>query len=136
MTKEPLSSLDAHISGLTDPRGPNIDHLFFDIIAIAILGTICGADGWVEIEQFGHQKLNWLSQYLLLPNGIPSHDTFGRVFSQINPEEFQACFRKWVKALKKVTQGQVIGIDGQQMRGSHDKNKGKRAIYMVSAWAE
>lgn len=136
MTKEPLSSLDAHISGLTDPRGPNIDHLFFDIIAIAILGTICGADGWVEIEQFGYQKLNWLSQYLLLPNGIPSHDTFGRVFSQINPEEFQACFRKWVKALKKVTQGQVIGIDGQQMRGSHDKNKGKRAIYMVSAWAE
>ena len=66
------------------------------------------------------QKLNWLSQYLLLPNGIPSHDTFGRVFSQIDPEEFQACFMKWVKALQEVTQGQVIGIDGKQMRGSQD----------------
>ena len=89
MTREPISSLEAQFADLTDPRGPNIEHLFFDIIAIAILGTICGADGWVEIEQFGHQKLGWLSQYLLLPNGIPSHDTFGRVFSQIDPEEFQ-----------------------------------------------
>lgn len=136
MTKESISSLDAHFSELRDPRGPNIEHQIFDIIAIAILGTICGADGWVEIEQFGYQKLNWLSKYLLLPNGIPSHDTFGRVFSQIDPEEFQACFVKWVKALRRVTQGQVIGIDGKQMRGSQDLRHGKRAIYMVSAWAE
>jgi predicted transposase YbfD/YdcC len=136
MKKDPISSLEAHFSDLTDLRGPNIEHLFFDIIAIAILGTICGADGWVEIEQFGYQKLNWLGQYLWLPNGIPSHDTFGRVFRQINPEEFQGCFMKWVRALHKVTQGQVIGIDGKQMRGSQDKRNGKRAIYMVSAWAE
>ncbi|MCJ7701802.1 MAG: ISAs1 family transposase [Anaerolineales bacterium] len=136
MVKEPISSLEAHFSTVTDPRGPNIEHLFFDIIAIAMLGTICGADGWVEIEQFGYQKLNWLSQYLLLPNGIPSHDTFGRVFSQIDPEEFQTSFMEWVKAVHQITQGQVIGIDGKQMRGSHDQRKGKRAIYMVSAWAE
>jgi predicted transposase YbfD/YdcC len=77
-----------------------------------------------------------LSQFLFLPKGIPSHDTFGRVFSLIDPEEFQASFMKWVKALREITQGQVIGIDGKQMRGSHDRNKGKRAIYMVSAWAE
>lgn len=136
MTKEPISSLEAHFSDLTDPRGPNIEHRLFDIVAIAILGTICGADGWVEIEQFGHQKLEWLSQYLQLPNGIPSHDTFGRVFSQIDPEEFQTCFMNWVKALQEVTQGQVIGIDGKQMRGSQDQRNGKPAIHMVSAWAE
>jgi predicted transposase YbfD/YdcC len=136
MVDEPISSLEAHFSSVTDPRGPNIEHQFFDIIAIAILGPICGADGWVEIEQFGYQKLNWLSQYLRLGNGIPSHDTFGRVFSQINPEEFQASFLKWVKALHQITQGQVISIDGKQLRGSHDRRQGKRAIYMVSAWAE
>jgi predicted transposase YbfD/YdcC len=136
MPEGPIRSLEEHFSNVTDPRGPNIEHRFFDIIAIAILGTICGADGWVEIEQFGYQKLNWLSQYLWLGKGIPSHDTFGRVFSQINPEEFQASFVKWVKALHKITQGQVIGIDGKQVRGSHDRSRGKRAIYMVSAWAE
>lgn len=136
MTAEPIGSIETHFSNITDPRGPNITHQLFEIIAIAILGTICGADGWVEIEQFGHQKLKWLSQYLFLPKGIPSHDTFGRVFSQINPEEFQSSFMQWVKAVYQITQGQVIGIDGKQMRGSHDHSKGKRAIYMVSAWAE
>jgi predicted transposase YbfD/YdcC len=136
MVAKQINSLEEHFSNVTDPRGPNVTHQLFDIIAIAVLGTICGADGWVEIEQFGSQKLNWLSQYLLLPNGIPSHDTFGRVFSQINPEEFQASFTEWVQALHQITQGQVIGIDGKQMRGSHDSGKGQRALYMVSAWAE
>lgn len=136
MVTEPINSLEEHFSNVNDPRGPNVTHQLFDIIAIAILGTICGADGWVEIEQFGYQKLNWLGQYLFLSKGIPSHDTFGRVFSQINPEEFQDSSLKWVKALHQITQGQVIGIDGKQMRGSHDRSKGKRAIYMMSAWAE
>ncbi len=135
MAEEPIRSLEAHFSNITDPRGPNIEHLLFDIV-IAILGMICGADGWVEIEQFGHRKLNWLRRYLLLPKGIPSHDTFGRVFLRIDPEEFQASFINWVKALHQITEGQVVGIDGKQMCGSRDKNKGKRAIYMVSAWAE
>jgi predicted transposase YbfD/YdcC len=136
MAAEPIRSLEEHFSNVVDPRGPNVTHQLFEIIAIAILGTICGADGWVEIEQFGYQKLNWLSQYLYLPKGIPSHDTFERVFSLIDPEEFQVSFMKWVKALHQITQGQVIGIDGKQMRGSHDRSKGKQAIYMVSAWAE
>lgn len=136
MAAEQISSLEEHFSNVNDPRGPNVTHQLFDIIAIAILGTICGADGWVEIEQFGYQKLNWLSQYLFLPKGIPSHDTFGRVFARIDPEEFQASFMKWVKALHQITQGQVISIDGKQMRGSHDQGKGQRALYMVSAWAE
>jgi predicted transposase YbfD/YdcC len=113
-----------------------VTHQLFAIIAIAILGTICGADGWVEIEQFGKQKLKWLRQYLFLPKGIPSHDTFGRVFSQINPEEFQASFKAWVQAVHQITQGQVIGVDGKQLRGSHDRGTGQAALYMVSAWAE
>jgi predicted transposase YbfD/YdcC len=136
MPKEPISSLEEHFSNVTDPRGPNIEHQLFDILALAILGTICGADGWVEIEQFGYQKLNWLSQYLWLGNGKPSHDTFGRVIARIDPEEFQASFRKWVQALHQVTAGQVIGLDGKQLRGSHNHSQGQRAIYMVSAWAE
>ena len=136
MAAEPIRSLEEHFSNVRDPRGPNVTHQLFDIIAIAILGTICGADGWVKIEQFGYQKLNWLSQYLFLPKGIPSHDTFGRIFSLIDPDEFEVSFMKWVKALHQIIQGQVIGIDGKQMRGSHEHRKGKRAIYMVSAWAE
>jgi len=136
MPTDPLSSLDTHFSNLEDPRGPNIEHLLFDILVLAILGTICGADGWVEIEQFGQQKLTWLRQFLRLPNGIPSHDTFGRVFSKIDPEKFQACFMDWVKAIQEVTQGQVLSIDGKQMRGSQDLRNGKRALYIVSAWAE
>jgi predicted transposase YbfD/YdcC len=131
-----MSSLEEHFTNVTDPRGPNIEHQLFDIMALAILGTICGADGWVEIEQFGYQKLNWLRQYLWLGHGIPSHDTFGRVFARIDPEEFQASFMNWVQALHEITQGQVIGIDGKQLRGSHNRSQGKRAIYMVSAWAE
>jgi hypothetical protein len=75
-----------------------------------------------------------LSQYLFFPKGISSHDTFGRVFSLINPEEFQASFMEWVQAVHQITQGQVIGIDGKQMRGSLDRGKGKQALYMVSAW--
>ena len=136
MVAEQINSLEEHFSNVNDPRGPNVTHQLFEIIAIAILGTICGADGWVEIEQFGYQKLNWLSQYLFLPKGIPSHDTFGRVFARIDPEEFQASFMKWVQALHEITQGQVISIDGKQMRGSHDQGQGQRALYMVSAWAE
>ena len=136
MKEKPIRSLEAHFSKVTDPRGPNVTHQLFAIIVIAILGTICGADGWVEIEQFGKQKLKWLRQYLFLPKGIPSHDTFGRVFSQIDPEEFQASFIAWVQAVHHLTQGQVIGVDGKQLRGSHDRGKGQPALYMVSAWAE
>jgi predicted transposase YbfD/YdcC len=107
----------------------------FDILVIAICAVICGADGWVEIEQFGLQKSTWLKQYLWLPNGVPSHDTFGRVFAKLDPEEFQASFTSWVQALNEVFQGQVVGLDGKQLRGSKEGVLGKRAITMVSAWA-
>jgi predicted transposase YbfD/YdcC len=89
----------------------------------------------VDIELFGRSKLKWLKKFLELPNGIPSHDTFGRVFGLLDPVEFQTSFLHWVQAVTHVTHGQVIGVDGKQLRRSHDKRLGKAAIYMVSAWA-
>ena len=84
---------------------------------------------------FGKTKIEWLKTFLKLPNGIPSHDTFGRVFAALNPVEFESSFMEWVQAINQLTQGQVIAIDGKQLRGSHDSRAGKNAIYMVSAWA-
>jgi len=137
MTPEPeLGSIVKHFSKVKDPR---IDrskrHQLLDILIIAICGVICGADSWVDIELFGKTKIAWLKSFLKLPNGIPSHDTFGRVFAAIDPEEFESSFMEWVQAINELTQGQVIAIDGKQLRGSHDKQAGKSAIYMVSAWA-
>jgi predicted transposase YbfD/YdcC len=112
------------------------EHKLMDIIAIAICAVICGAEGWVDIELFGKSKLPWLKTFLELPNGIPSHDTFGRVFSRIDAQEFQLAFYEWVWAVNDIVRGQIINIDGKQLRGSKDKVLGKRVIYMVSAWAE
>ena len=124
----------------TDVEDPRIDrrkrHKLIDIIVIAICAVICGADGWVAIEKFGKAKRSWLKRFLELPNGIPSHDTFGRVFARLDPEQFRAAFLRWVRAVFEVTDKQVIAIDGKQLRRSHDKVLGKEAIQMVSAWAE
>jgi predicted transposase YbfD/YdcC len=137
MRKKPLEAIEEHFSKVTDPRVDRTkDHNLIDIIAIAICAVICGAEGWVDIELFGKSKLPWLKTFLELPNGIPSHDTFGRVFSRIDAQEFQLAFYEWVWAVNDIIQGQIINMDGKQLRGSKDKVLGKRAIYMVSAWAE
>jgi predicted transposase YbfD/YdcC len=136
MSKTPLEAIEEHFSKVTDPRKDRTrDHKLIDIIAIAICAVICGAEGWVDIELFGKSKLHWLATFLELPNGIPSHDTFGRVFSLIDAQQFQLAFYEWVWAVNDILQGQVINIDGKCLRGSDDKRLGKRAIYMVSAWA-
>jgi len=137
MTKAPIGSIGEHFSKVSDPRIERTKrHKLIDIICLAICAVICGADNWVDVENFGHQKLAWLQSFLELPNEIPSHDTFGRVFALMNPEEFQKSFLEWVQTVSRLTQGQVIAIDGKQLRGSHDQSSGQRAIYMVSAWAE
>ena len=110
------------------------DHALLDIIIIAICAVICGADGWVDVEEFGKTKRAWLQTFLELPNGIPSHDTFGRVFARINPEQFQHSFLRWVQAIQRV-RGDVIAIDGKTHRGSHDRTNGKAALHLISAWA-
>jgi predicted transposase YbfD/YdcC len=132
----PVGSIPKHFSKITDPRIDRTKHHnLMDILIIAICAIICGADGWTEVELFGNQKIEWLRTFLNLPNGIPSHDTFGRVFAAIHPEEFQSSFLEWVQAIHELTDGQVIAIDGKQLRGSQDGGLGKAAIYMVSAWA-
>jgi predicted transposase YbfD/YdcC len=136
MCDTPTASFEQHFSGLTDPRVERTrDHKLLDIVIIAVCGAICGADGWVEIEAFGEAKLAWLQTFLELPNGIPSHDTFGRVFARLEPDEFEAAFVRWVQALGELTSGQIIAVDGKRLRRSHDRSLGKNAIHMVSAWA-
>ena len=137
MPKKPLEAIEEHFSKVEDPRLDRTkEHKLIDIIAIAICAVICGAEGWTDIENFGNSKYSWLKSFLELPNGIPAHDTFGRVFSMIDAQQFQLAFYEWVWAVNDIIQGQIINIDGKQLRGSKDKVLGKRAIYMVSAWAE
>lgn len=136
MPKKPLEAIAEHFGKIIDPRKDRTkDHKLIDIIAIAIWAVICGAQGWTDIELFGKSKQHWLTTFLELPNGIPSHDTFGRVFSLMDAQQFQLAFYEWVWAVNDIIQGQVINIDGKCLRGSDDQRLGKRAIYMVSAWA-
>ena len=135
MLETPVATIIDHFSGLEDPRSDNRRHLLLDIIVIAICAAICGADTWTDVELFGKAKEEWFKSFLHLPHGIPSHDTFGRVFALLDPEQFQQCFRAWILAVEERTQGQIIALDGKQLRRSHDKALGKKAIYMVSAWA-
>ena len=130
------SRIVTHFGSVDDPRIDRTkQHQLIDIIVIAICAVICGADDWVAIAEFGKAKEEWFNTFLELPNGIPSHDTFRYVFIRIDPEQFRNSFISWVQAVCEVTQGQVMAIDGKELRGSHDKTLGKSAIIMVSLWA-
>jgi len=136
MKNQTPATLVEHFSGITDPRIDRTKrHKLIDILVIAICATICGADGWEEFELFGQAKQEWFKSFLELPHGIPSDDTFRRVFCRINPRQFQHCFLEWVRSVYQLTQGQVVAIDGKQARRSYDRGAGKTAINMVSAWA-
>ena len=136
MEKESSVAIIDHFLELEDPRlNRKKDHLLIDIVTITICAVICGADDWVAISKFAIAKQMWFKTFLKLPNGIASHDTFGRVFSLISPEEFQKCFRNWIESIVSVFDNEIIAIDGKTIRRSHDKGIGKSAIHMVSAWA-
>lgn len=136
MSHKITSTIEKHFSELEDPRTIHLNnHPLINILTIALGAIIAGAENWTDIENFGQQKAGWLGQFLDLSNGVPSHDTFGRVFARLDPEQFRNCFLAWVQAVFEVTQGQVIAIDGKQLRRSHDKALGKKAIHMVTAWA-
>jgi len=121
---------------MEDPRNSLLcRHKLIDILGVAILAVICGANEWTEIEEYGNSKLEFLKKYFELPNGIPSHDTFGRFFRLLNPKEFEEYFAGWVKSMCEILEGDVINLDGKQLRGSYDTLGGKSAIYMVSAWS-
>lgn len=130
------ASIFEHFSQLTDPRIERTKrHHLLDIVALSICGVMCGAEGWTEIEEFGQAKQDWLQQFLELPNGIPSHDTIGRVFARILPGQFQRSFQSWIQTISTLTEGQVIAIDGKTLRRSYDRGRDKAALHMVSAWA-
>lgn len=130
-----LHDLETIFGQVEDPRVERTRrHRLRDIIIIAICGVICGAEGWVEIEEFGKAKEAWFTELLKLPNGIPSHDTFGRVFAHLDPKQFEASFFQWVKGISRTVKG-VIAIDGKTLRRSHDHAAGKKALHLVSAWA-
>ena len=135
-TAAPVSLIES-FSDCADPRRDlGQDHLLIDIIVIGILAVICGTDDFVGMADFGRDKEAWLRTFLALPNGIPSHDTFGRVFARIKPSEFQRCFSNWVRSVAKLTKGEIIAIDGKTPRRSHNRPLGKGAIELVSAWAQ
>jgi predicted transposase YbfD/YdcC len=132
----PAVDLAEHFASLEDPRVDRTRlHPLLSIIAIAICGVICGAESWNDIEEFGLSKEEWFRSFLDLPNGIPSHDTFNRVFSALDPGQFRACFTRWMQKVAGVLPAQVVALDGKTVRRSHDRGHGKEPIQMVSAWA-
>jgi predicted transposase YbfD/YdcC len=136
MSKVPATSIGEHFEALTDPRRDHLKaHGLLDIVAITLCAVICGADGWVDVAAFGRVKERWLRTFLALPGGIPSHDTFGRVFALLDPVEFRRCFLSWTQAVVGAPGDQVVAIDGKTLRRSHDRQGGKGALHLVSAWA-
>lgn len=129
------ASLWTYFASLKDKRLERCrKHSLQDILVIAICGFICGVDNWADMELFGEAKLAWLRTFLELPNGIPSHDTFGRVFSLVEPESFARCFTQWAQAVADVTEGKVVAIDGKAVRRSFDKASQKACVHLVNAW--
>ena len=124
-----------YFSNLQDPRVERTKvHFLEDIIFIAIASVLCGAETWDDMEDFGKSKEAWLKTFLQLPEGIPSHDTFNRVFSMLDPCELEKCFMEWTRSVSNLTTGEVISIDGKSICGSRDRGK-KSIVHMVSAWA-
>ena len=125
-----------YFEALEDPRIERSKrHSLLDIITIAICAVICGADTWVHVAMFGRSKEEWFRTFLELPNGIPSHDTFGNVFSRLDPERFQECFMEWSQGVAELLPGAVVAVDGKTARRSYDTRAGKGALHLVSAWA-
>lgn len=120
---------------MKDPRKNDVDHKFIDIMIITVLAVLCGANGFNEIELFGKSKEKWLRTFLALTEGIPSHDTFNRVLSLINPQEFHNCFMEWVTTLREKISREIVAIDGKTVRRTREKSSGKKPIHVVSAWA-
>ena len=131
------------LNELTDPRkrASSCEHTFIDILVIAVCAIISGADTWEDMQEFGEEKEDWFRSFLELPNGIPSHDTFYRIFCMLNPDKFQECFTRWIKSAYPEAldipdgDAEIIPIDGKAIKGSRGKGKGKKAVLMVSAWS-
>ena len=136
MSQQKICSLVTRFSTIPDFRvNRGKRHKLIDIMVIAVCAVICGADDWNAIEKFGGAEQDRFSRFPELPNGIPSHDTFNRIFTFLSPEVFRECFINWVQDVAEIFPGQVIPIDGKTLRRSHDRKSGKAAVHMVSARA-
>jgi len=125
-----------HFSIVRDPRiERNKLHKLESILFIAICAVVSGAESWAGMEEFGEVRKEWLSRYIDLSHGIPSHDTFGRVFAQLDPREFEKSFLSWIRGVYQKTEGEVIAIDGKTLRGSRQPRRGQDPLHLVSAWA-
>lgn len=131
-----ISLADAFIV-VHDPRIDRTKkHNLVDILIIALCATVCGVEGWEEIEIFAEEREEWFRGFLELPNGVPSHDTMYRVFARINPKELNAALIRWTEGLNHSVEGKVVAIDGKTLRGSFDNATGKGALHLISAWVE
>jgi len=129
------TSISAHCGALPDPRVERTKgHLLLAILTIGLCAVRCGGEGWTAMATFGRAREPWLRTFLALPHGIPSHDTFGRVFAALDPDAFGAAFIAWVRAVAPPTAGQVVAIDGKTLRRTHDRARGRAAVHLVSAW--
>lgn len=134
--EEPASArLFDHFAHVSDPRSSNARHPLFDIFVIALCAVISGAEGWEDLEEYGQAQAEWFNQFLELPHGIPSPDTFRRVLSRLKPDELSQCFVNWTDALRESIDRDIVAIDGKTLRRSFDHAASKGAIHMVSAWA-
>lgn len=130
------ASIFTHFQSLEDPRlNRNKQHQLDNILFMTLCAVMCGADNWVMIEEFCKAKRAWFEEVLDIPNGIPSHDTFGNVFAVLDKEVFAQCFTQWMQAVTRLTQGEVIALDGKALRATRTSTKACSAIHMVSAWA-
>ena len=135
MAENVCTSIIEHFSELPDPRILlKTQHRLVDIVTMALCAVLAGADDWVEIAAYARARESWFKGFLQLEGGIPSHDTFGRVFALLDPEAFGNCYVDWVRALVKIPD-EVVAVDGKTLRRSHDRSNGKSAIHMVNAWA-
>ncbi len=135
MAVSKLVTIREHFVSLTDPRRRPPVYPLINIVAIALCAVICGADDFVSIAKWGEVKKDWLSRFLDLSAGIPSHDRFNAILAAIKPAEFEKCLLSWIAALHDATAGEIVAIDGKTLRRSYDAASGKSAIHMVSAWA-
>jgi predicted transposase YbfD/YdcC len=134
MDKKP--GISTYFSTMKDHRlDRKRKHDMLDIIAITIAAVVCGAEDWYEIEEFALVNESWFKTFLPLENGIPSHDTINRFFSNMNPATFESCFTDWINSLEGITQDQLVSIDGKTIRGAKENGK-KSPVHMVSAWAD
>lgn len=129
-------SLNDCFSSIQDHRSTRtLLHQLSDILTIAVLSVIAGGNGWEDMALYGLSKFDWLSTFLALPNGIPSPDTFRRVFEKIRPSEFEQCFELWVQLVLDDFSPQFIAIDGKELRGAYDRESGTKSLHLVSAWS-